>query len=272
MIKIVKFGFCYSGPVLQEKAKEYAAALGINDFSASDGWLHRFKKRNHIDFRNVSGEEGSVETGSTEQWRAETLPTLLNGYKDDDIYNADESGLFFQMLPNRTMHFKGEKCTGGKQSKTRISVLFCVNKSGTHKLKPLVIGKSKKPRCFQNVKSLPVEYTNNTKAWMTSVIFLDFLRSFDLDLRKEDRKAVMLVDNCPSHPNPVPITLTNLKVHFLPKNTTSKLQPLDAGIISIFKRHYRKSLIRRLLHKIDVERNLEWKPNLLDAIHMTSYV
>ena len=32
-------GFCYSGPVLQEKAKEYATALGIDDFLASEQFL-----------------------------------------------------------------------------------------------------------------------------------------------------------------------------------------------------------------------------------------
>ena len=58
-----------------------------------------------------------------------------------------------------------------KQSKERISVLVGANMTGTEKLKllDLVIGKSEKPRCFKNVKTLPVVYKNNTKAWMTSV-------------------------------------------------------------------------------------------------------
>ena len=204
------------------------------------------------------------------QWREEALPGLIEGYSNDEIYNADETGLFFQALPHRTLHFRGEKCTGGKRSKTRISVLLCANKSGTDKLKPLVIGKSQNPRCFKNVRSLPVHYTNNKKSWMTSQIFLDFLERFDRKLTREKKKAILLIDNCPSHPNPLPIQLKQLKVKFLPKNTTSKLQPCDMGIIETFKRYYRKMVVRQLLHHIDAKKDMDWKPNLLEAIHFTS--
>ena len=43
----------------------------------------------------------------------------------------------------------------------------------------------------------------------------------------------------------------NIKVAFLPKNTTSRLQPLDAGIIKIFKVYYRKLLVRHTLATIN---------------------
>ena len=154
---------------------------------------------------------------SVEQWRKEARPILLNGYTDDQIYNADETRLFYQCLPNKTLHFRGEKCTGGKRSKNRISILLCTNKSGTDKLKPLVIGKSKNPRCFKNVRSLPVDYKNNQKSWMTSEIFVDFLVGFDARLRREKKKAILLIDNCPSHLAQLPVTLSNLEVKFLPK-------------------------------------------------------
>jgi len=39
-----------------------------------------------------------------------------------------------------------------------------------------------------------------------------------------------------------------LEVCPLPPNTTSNLQPLDSGIISSFKRHYRR---RQMQHAID---------------------
>src|SRR5699024_11532775 len=58
-------------------------------------------------------------------------------------------------------------CSGGKLSKERVTVLVIVNMTGSIKKKLLVIGKSKKPRCFRNVKRLPVIYESNKKAWMT---------------------------------------------------------------------------------------------------------
>ncbi|VDO24896.1 unnamed protein product [Heligmosomoides polygyrus] len=38
--------------------------------------------------------------------------------------------------------------------------------SGTEKVPLLVIGKSRRPRCFKNVR-LPVDYEGNQRAWMT---------------------------------------------------------------------------------------------------------
>ena len=259
-----------SGDMIQEKALQFAAEKGLQNFGASGGWLSRFKVRHNLTNKSISGEEGDVNSNAVEHWRENVLPVVLNGYSDDQIYNADETGLFYQCLPNKTLHFRGEKCTGGKRSKNRISVLLCTNKSGTDKLKPLVIGKSKNPRCFKNVRSLPVDYKNNQKSWMTSPIFVDFLVGFDTRLKMQRKKAILLIDNCPSHPPVLPVTLTNLEVKFLPKNTTSKLQPCDMGIIENFKRHYRKLLVRRLLHNIDTNKDMDWKPNLLDAIHMTA--
>ena len=204
-------------------------------------------------------------------WTENVLPSILANYSQDDIYNADEMGLFYHMQPDRTLHFRGERCTGGKQSKERISVLVCANMSGTEKSKLLVIGKSEKPRCFKNVKTLPVIYRNNKKAWMTSSLFLEWLKSMDKKFRIEKRHCVLIIDNCPSHPNPLPFPLTNVTLHFLPKNTTSHTQPCDAGIIRDLKRKYRTRLVKRMLAQIDASPNASnFKPNVLDAIRMIS--
>ena len=75
-------------------------------------------------------------------WFETTLPTLLSNYKLEDVFNADEFGLFYQCLPNKTLHSKSEKCSGGKNSKTRITGLAAAN-SVDDKLPMFVIGKSK---------------------------------------------------------------------------------------------------------------------------------
>jgi hypothetical protein len=62
-------------------------------------------------------------------------------YAPRDIFNVDETGLFYNVLPNKTLCIKGKKCHGEKQSKLRLTVLLFVNSDGTEKLQPLVIGK-----------------------------------------------------------------------------------------------------------------------------------
>ena len=78
-------------------------------------------------------------------WYETTLPTLLSQYKLEDIYNADEFGLFYQCLPNKTLHLKSDKCSGGKLSKIRITALTAAN-AVSSKLPMFAIGKSKNPR------------------------------------------------------------------------------------------------------------------------------
>jgi hypothetical protein len=76
-----------------------------------------------------------------------------------DIYNTDETGLFYNVLPERTLALKGESCNGGKNSKDRLTVLLCVNSDGSDKQVPIVIGKSLKPQCLKNVKNYPPNTT-----------------------------------------------------------------------------------------------------------------
>ena len=68
---------------------------------------------------------------------------------------------------------KGDSCKGGKASKVRLTCLVGSTVLG-EKLKPLVIWKSDKPRCFKNVdvSKLGVIYKANKKAWMSEFSWL----------------------------------------------------------------------------------------------------
>lgn len=83
------------------------------------------------------------------------LPTLMSVFKPEEIYNADETGLFYKCLPNKTLEFRNKPCYSGKQSKERLTVLLVSNITGSDKRVPLVIEESKKPG---GVKSLPTEF------------------------------------------------------------------------------------------------------------------
>ena len=123
-----------------EKSDFFATQMGI-EFTVNPGWLERFKKRNGIVFKNVCGEANQVLTSMTLDW----LPSLLNEYEARDIFNADETGFFYRCLPDKSLSFKGQQCSGGKKSKKRITVMVACNSNGSKKLPLFVIGKSIKP-------------------------------------------------------------------------------------------------------------------------------
>ena len=65
---------------------------------------------------------------------------ILEKYEGKDIYNADETGLFWRCLPNKTLAFTGDKVQGRKSPKNRITLLVGANMDGSHKLPLLIIG------------------------------------------------------------------------------------------------------------------------------------
>ena len=100
----------FSASMIQEKAVIFAKELSTENFQASDGWLRRWKERDNISFETVSGEPKSVTPQMGNAWSEMSLPTLLSNYDLKDIYNADEFGLFYWCLPNKTYQLKSEKC------------------------------------------------------------------------------------------------------------------------------------------------------------------
>ena len=135
-------------------------------------WIAGWKKRHGIKFYKTCGEAGAVNEDVIDTWLQDVWPGIREGYSDEEIYNADESGLFFKVLPDRTLNHKGRRCTGGKLSKERVTILLRTNATGTHKVKPLVIGRSENPRCFRGVRKslLPVSFHHNKNSWMTRVV------------------------------------------------------------------------------------------------------
>ena len=183
-------GVPVSGPVLREKALSYAKEMDIRDFIASNIWFDQWKSRHGVAFKAIAGEAQLCTLEMTAPWK-------LN-YALRDIFNADEFGLFYKALPDKSMHLKSEDCVGGKCSKVRLTGLAAASATG-EKLLIFVIGKSKKPRCFNGVRNLPCRYRAQNKSWMDSQLFEDWVREQDRKFEREGRKVALVVDNCPAH-------------------------------------------------------------------------
>lgn len=96
----------------------------------------------------VKGEKASADEEQAEKFVADvTNIVAMDCYLPENIYNADETGIFWRCLPDTTLALETEKqAFGAKLSKERITLLLCANASGTHEVDLLAIGKAKRPR------------------------------------------------------------------------------------------------------------------------------
>lgn len=233
------------------QAERFATQLGYENWSATRGFLQRFCHRYAVVSRRMCGERNDCP--DFDRFVEETLIPLLQEYNADDVYNSDETNLSYKLLPHRTYAFRGEQVYGSKANKDRLTLMLCSNMTGSDKLRPLIIGKTQNPRCLKQIYNmgvgdLPVHYYGNKKGWMTGFIFDDWLCKWNSKLVMAGRKILLLIDNAPSH---VVKTYSNIRIQFLPPNTTSKLQPMDQGILRSTKLHYRRLLSDRYLDGIE---------------------
>jgi len=151
------------------------------------------------------------------------LPHIVEGYKEEDscILNLDETGCFWTALPEVSLGQKAKQCKGGANA-------------------------------ARGKESLPIFllYYNQSKSWMTGDILCDVLSKVNARLKRKGRSVLLLMDNAGCHPSDLKDKFSNISVVFLPANTTSKLQPLDLGVIMNFKVYYRKLLMQFVLARM----------------------
>ena len=257
-----------SGPLLQEKAKHFYSHLHTDpadgDFKASTGWLEKFKNRHGIRNLSIQGELSAAEETVEPFLRKLRQVMEEKGLTAEQIYNADETGLLWKCLPDRTLVACREKSAPGfRKSKERLTVLGCTNATGTHKLKPVMIGKFAKPRCFKNVNmnALPVIYKSQRNVWMNSEIFAEwFQKDFVLAVKRHQRaqnihspKALLLMDNCSAHPEELKTRDGSVTCMFLSRNTTSLIQPMDQGVLQAMKNRYKRKLLQKVICGQDLD-------------------
>ncbi|GFW13191.1 tigger transposable element-derived protein 6 [Trichonephila clavipes] len=138
----------------------------------------------------MCGESLSVDFNVFSKWQ-NSLLDLIKEYEPSNIFNTDETELFFKCLLEKTFTFKKEKCHGGKHREERLTILLAVNMDGSEKITPLVIGKSAKPRCFKGINLFPTKYRSNKKAWMTTELFNEWLISLNSDMKREKRHSLI---------------------------------------------------------------------------------
>ena len=95
------------------------------------------------------------------------LKQLIGQYSPRNVFNFDESALFYRLPPNKTL--STVKRNGKKSEKDHITVAMCCNMTGIEKMDLVVIGKSKQTLtlCKANTRQMKFVYLNNQTAWQS---------------------------------------------------------------------------------------------------------
>ncbi|XP_006830932.1 PREDICTED: tigger transposable element-derived protein 5 [Chrysochloris asiatica] len=304
-------GVPLSGPLIQAQAEAFARQIYGPEctFKASHGWFWRWQKRHGISSQRIYGEaEPSAPAavpppapgppvkeeptlrlpggaGSFPTRPPAPLSPAEGGYGDEQIYNANVTGLYWKLLPEqagpRSPGDPGGGGCGRRWRGDRVTVLLAANLTGSHKLKPLIIGQLPDPPSLRhhNQDKFPASYRYSPDAWLSRPLlrgwfFEEFVPGVKRYLRRSclQQKAVLLVAHPPgpssatrtpalgeseeaprrARPEPPgpPEELQTpdgaVRVLFLSGSSgrTQIPSPLEQGVVAAFKQLYKRELLR----------------------------
>lgn len=254
-----KKGNQVSGPLLMEKAKAFHKQLYGEDndkFKASTGWLHRFKLRNGIRHQKVSKSKKTVlesETNSV-QIHLDKLRSFIhdNCFTPEQIYTVDKTRLHWRALPFKTT------ASSVKLSRACVTLLGCVNATGSHKLRLALVGRPKYLGYFGNInlENMPFRFYSQENGWLDSETFCDWFHNEFVPCVRHCYKdtglparALLLVEDAPMPSDGMQLQSEDCNIHCMvvPSVTSFVTQPINSYLFETLKRTYRKKLILRAL-------------------------
>ncbi|XP_035230094.1 tigger transposable element-derived protein 1-like [Stegodyphus dumicola] len=211
--------------------------------------VRKFKKRTRVHSVVRHGEAASSDTVAADKFRAELIQFITSEvFLPQQVFNCDETGLFWKKMAKRTYITQEEKSLPGhKPMKDGLTLLLCANASEDCKIKLLLVYHSGNPRVFKkgnmqknqmNVMGWP-----NSKAYVTRQFFIERVNEVFgpsvkkyLHKNKLTLKDLLVLDNTPARPPRLEDDLLKefqfINVKFLPPKTihfsnlwTNKLFP-----------------------------------------------
>ena len=211
-----------------------------------DSWITRWTRRHNIKLKTVHGEAASCDQATKHDWLENTFTTILRKFKPEDIFNADEAGLFIEQISRKSYCRLEEKPHGGKISKRRVTVLLAASMAG-EKWRSVIISSQQYPLGVMKYPIRPYDYFVQQNQWMDLPSFENILEMWNDRLIQLGRTIALIVDGAAVHRTGK--IYSNIVLYFLPPSQTAIMQPMDQGIIRSFKSIYRTLVLDFALSK-----------------------
>lgn len=269
-----KNGVPVSQQMIQIKAGAAAKDAGLTGFAASYCWLKGFKRRQRLSLRTrgTQGQQPPEDAHALAEEFGKLVAAEAARLGVNEVWNADETAVFFELIPRRTVDTTGTKtvwvrCAGA--DKRRVSVLLLGSSAGRKK-PPFIVFKeppSKVPWRQRENESLRHGFGSrvwsvtrraclsdttfaNRAGWLTGSLIVQWL---DKMFRDEPGPKLLLLDEFSGHwTNEVLTKCEELQITLLkiPAGCTSVSQPADVSWNRPFKAHIRKQWVDRLVETV----------------------
>lgn len=216
--------------------------------------------------RDVTAHSAAMKNMKIEDFRQKinALPKHIT------LVNMDETPVYFNSIPKRTVTSKGEKHVkarvAGDEKKRVTVVLGCC--SNGEKLPPMIITK-------QSLRGVTVPQgmllRRQPKAWMTSDLMLDWFNHCKTYIKDKH----LLLDSFSGHKTKQvndTFESSNTAYTLIPPGCTSELQPLDLGLNKPFKDRLKRKWLQNQAQncRIPLEKLLSWISDCWNSITTVS--
>ncbi len=174
----------------------------------------RFMRRYNLTYRAKTHSGTYID----EAEMGETIADFVTGFRhlgtalgvpSCQIYNMDETAVYYDNTPSKTVAFRGSKSISIRTSSTashRVTVFLCVSFSGV-KLRPLVVFKASRNKTVhkrltgadQGGCSPHCDYTAQENGWCDQSSMNDWVDSFAEETRAASGLKLLLLDNFSVH-------------------------------------------------------------------------
>ncbi|KAB0384998.1 hypothetical protein FD755_006915 [Muntiacus reevesi] len=242
--------------IIQKKAKSLFTDLQREQGESSQ--TEKFKECHCLPHFKMN-----ISAPAKEDEYPEILKSIIQEgeYTPQQVFNVDETGLYWKRMPERTFLSVEERAEPGfKSSKDRLMLLLGGNAAGDFKLKPLLVYHSENPKALKGYSkpNLPVIWRSSRKAWATRSIFHEWFTYFFCPAIEKycaqnnlTNKALLILDKAPCHPVNLSDLSDNVRVEYLHDSTADSIQPMGQGVASAFRAHYLRRTFEHILEATD---------------------
>lgn len=222
---------------------------GLVAFQASINWSKGFLKRCGI--RTVDGKHDDLSPQQMQDIKKQ-LGRQLAEYDVDCILCVEKTLMFYKLLPNEPILQLSSVRTDEQISEDgvedRVTLIVAANITGSVKVSPTIVGSAATPPCFRE-QQCKLPYLSHAYSWVDDATFKTWFYCVLLpSIRRCTSKRVAVLVNAEWAPIDFTDSQGQVQLISMPKELPFDRHPMNTGILSVFRRSLRYSLLTQLVN------------------------